>query len=246
MLSTIGFHAGSTVRRSIMPVTREEIATELGASDHQKALNRVRRALADLNAAERQLRAAEHKRGFLRATIVVTLMLVAGYTYRFELKDIGDRTMAQLVPGRASARGHVVEVARARSGDFYINAKVNGARVPMVFDTGASSVMLTRDAAIAAGLPDEMIKYTVNIDTANGRAHAAAAVIDRITVGGIVERSVPALIAQPGTLRTSLLGLSFLSRLQSYEVRGDRVVMRGALGSVAARSNSRAKTDTGG
>jgi aspartyl protease family protein len=42
---------------------------------------------------------------------------------------------------------------------------------------------------------------------------------------------VPALIAQPGTLRTSLLGMSFLSRLQSWEVRGDRVVMRGSGGS---------------
>jgi aspartyl protease family protein len=162
--------------------------------------------------------------------VVVALVLVAGYTYRFELRDIGDRMMAEVVPGRATARGRVVEVARASTGDFQINTEVNGARVPMVFDTGASSVMLTRDAAVAAGLPVEMIKYTVNIETANGRAHAAAAVIDRIAVGGIVERSVPALIAQPGTLKTSLLGLSFLSRLQSYEVRGDRVLMRGAQG----------------
>ena len=160
--------------------------------------------------------------------VVIALVLVAGYTYRFELRDAGDRVMAELVPGRAAARGRTVEVARAGGGEFQITTEVNGARVPMVLDTGASSVMLTRDAAIAAGLPVEMIKYTVNIETANGRAHAAAAIIDRIAVGGIVERAVPALIAQPGTLRTSLLGLSFLSRLQSYEVRGDKVVMRGA------------------
>jgi aspartyl protease family protein len=160
--------------------------------------------------------------------VVIALVLVAGYTYRFELRDAGDRIMAELVPGRAAARGRTVEVARAGSGEFQIATEVNGARVPMVLDTGASSVMLTRDAAIAAGLPVEMIKYTVNIETANGRAHAAAATIDRIAIGGIVERSVPALIAQPGTLKTSLLGMSFLSRLQGWEVRGDKVVMRGA------------------
>ncbi len=159
--------------------------------------------------------------------VIVALVLVAGYAYRFELKDAGDRIMAELVPGRAIARGHTVEVARASSGDFQIATEVNGARVPMVLDTGASSVMLTRDAAIAAGLPVEMIKYTVNIETANGRTQAAAATLDRITIGGIVERSVPALIAQPGQLKTSLLGMSFLSRLQSWEVHGDRVVMRG-------------------
>jgi aspartyl protease family protein len=160
--------------------------------------------------------------------VVVALLLVAGYTYRFELRDVGDRVMAELVPGRAATRGRTVELARAGSGEFQIATQVNGVRVPMVLDTGASSVMLTSDAAIAAGLPVEMIKYTVNIDTANGRARAAAATIDRIAIGGIVERAVPALIAQPGTLKTSLLGMSFLSRLQGWEVRGDKVVMRGA------------------
>jgi aspartyl protease family protein len=160
--------------------------------------------------------------------VVVALALVAGYTYRFELNDVGDRIMAELVPGHAAARGRTVELARAGTGEFQIATQVNGARVPMVLDTGASAVMLTSDAAIAAGLPVEMIKYTVNIETANGRAHAAAATIDRIAIGGIVERAVPALIAQPGTLKTSLLGMSFLSRLQGWEVRGDKVVMRGA------------------
>ena len=51
--------------------------------------------------------------------------------------------------------------------------------------------------------------------------------LDRVAVGGIVERSVPALIAQPGQLRTSLLGMSFLNRLASWEVRGEKLVMRG-------------------
>lgn len=157
----------------------------------------------------------------------IIVALAVGYTYRFELKYASNRVLAELVPGHAAARGRIVELARAGTGDFHIATQVNGARVPMVLDTGASTVMLTRDAAIAAGLPVEMIKYNVNIETANGRTHAAAAVIDRIAVGGIVEHSVPALIAQPGTLKMSLLGMSFLSRLQGWEVRGDRVVMRG-------------------
>jgi aspartyl protease family protein len=160
--------------------------------------------------------------------VIVALVLAVGYTYRFELRDAGNRVLAELVPGHAAARGRTVELARTGAGDFQVATQVNGARVPMVLDTGASSVMLTRDAAVAAGLPVEMIKYNVNIETANGRTYAAAAVIDRIAVGGIVERAVPALIAQPGTLKTSLLGMSFLSRLQGWEVRGDKVVMRGS------------------
>ena len=162
--------------------------------------------------------------------IGVIAVLALGYTYRFELGDVGNRVVAELVPGHATARGRTVELARTAAGDFHIATHVNGAKVPMVLDTGASTVMLTREAAVAAGLPVEMIKYNVNIDTANGRTSAAAAIIDRIAVGGITEHNVPALIAQPGTLKTSLLGMSFLSRLQSWEVRGNKVVMRGAAG----------------
>jgi len=97
----------------------------------------------------------------------------------------------------------------------------------MVLDTGASSVVLTQEAAKAAGLPIEVLNYTVNIDTANGRSRAAAVTIDRLAVGGLTERSVPALVAQPGQLKNNLLGMSFLNRLQGWEVRGDRLRLRG-------------------
>ncbi len=157
----------------------------------------------------------------------LALVLVVGYSYRFELHDVADRVMAELVPGHVIARGRTVEVARAVSGDFDVAAQINGARVAMVLDTGASSVVLTRDDAKAAGLPLEVLAYTVPIDTANGRARAAPVRLDRIAVGGLVERSVEALVAQPGQLKMSLLGMSFLNRLQSWEVRGDRLVLRG-------------------
>jgi aspartyl protease family protein len=159
--------------------------------------------------------------------VIVGLVLVAAYTFRFELRDGGDRILAELLPGHAATRGQTISVARGRGGDFQIGTEVNGVRVPMVLDTGATSVVLTHDAAVAAGLPVEMIHYTVNVDTANGRAQAAPVTLDRIAVGSIVEHAVPALIAPPGQLKTSLLGMSFLSRLEGWEVRGDKVTMRG-------------------
>jgi aspartyl protease family protein len=42
-----------------------------------------------------------------------------------------------------------------------------------------------------------------------------------------MERSVPALVVQPGPLKNNLLGMTFLNRLESWEVRGDRLSMRG-------------------
>jgi aspartyl protease family protein len=159
--------------------------------------------------------------------LVIVTLLTLGYTFRFELRDVGDRVLAELIPGRAASRGKSVEIARGSGGGFAVATHVNGARVAMVLDTGASSVVLTQEAAKAAGLPLEVLSYSVSVETANGRTRAAPVTLDRVSVGGITERAVAALVAQPGQLRTSLLGMSFLNRLESWEVRGDKLSMRG-------------------
>ncbi len=158
---------------------------------------------------------------------VVGLLLVVGYTYRFELRDASDRVIAELMPGHVASHGRNVEVVRTKSGDFALAAHINGARVPMVLDTGASSVVLTQEAAKAAGLPIEVLDYSINLDTANGRTRAASITLDRLAVGSLTERSVPALVVQRGHLKNNLLGMSFLNRLESWEVRGDKLRMRG-------------------
>lgn len=158
---------------------------------------------------------------------VIGLLLVVGYSYRFELRDVADRVIAELMPGHVAGHGRNVEVVRGRSGDFAVSAHINGARVAMVLDTGASSVVLTQEAAKAAGLPIEVLNYTVNVDTANGRTRAAPVTLDRLAVGGLIERAVPALVVQQGQLKNNLLGMTFLNRLDSWEVRGDKLRMRG-------------------
>lgn len=159
---------------------------------------------------------------------VIALLLVIGYSYRFELRDVSDRVLAELMPGHVAGRGRNVEVVRSAGGDFALTVHVNGARVPMVLDTGASSVVLTQEAAKAAHLPLEVLQYTVTVDTANGHTRAAPVTLDKVAVGGLVERAVPALVVKNGQLKNNLLGMSFMNRLASWEVRGDRLWMRGA------------------
>jgi len=158
----------------------------------------------------------------------IAAIAFAGYNYRDEVHSTGTRWLASLMPGVPFARAgtsRAVEIARARQGDFNIRGEINGSRIAMLVDTGASSVVLTAEAAKAAGLPVELLKYDVAIETANGRGKAASVVLDKISIGSIHERRVPALVTAPGDLRTSLLGMSFLSRLESFEVRGERLVM---------------------
>jgi len=214
----------------LMLVVRHDDGTIAGLASHDFASLVIKTALLIFIGS---LLVASFRHRFAQAVeaalfwVVVAFFLAAGYSYRAELGEIGDRILSELVPGRASQHGNSVEIARGRGGDFRITMSINGASVPMVLDTGASAVVLTHDAAKAAGLPIEFLNYNVNVDTANGRTRAASVVLDRLELRSIVEREVPALIAQPGQLRTSLLGMSFLNRLHSWEVRSDRLVMRG-------------------
>jgi len=120
-----------------------------------------------------------------------------------------------------------VQIARGQGGEFALRAKVNGVAAPMVIDTGATSVVLTYETAKAVGLPLELLEYDVDVETAGGHTRAARLTIDRLAIGKLVERSVPALVVPHGQMKTNLLGMSFLDRLESFEVRADRLVLHG-------------------
>ena len=120
-----------------------------------------------------------------------------------------------------------VEIASSDSGEFSLKAKINGVSAPMVIDTGATSVVLTYETAKAAGLPLELLDYSVDVETAGGRVRAARLTLDRLSVGKLVERSVPALVVPRGQMKSNLLGMSFLNRLESWEVSADKLKLRG-------------------
>ena len=120
-----------------------------------------------------------------------------------------------------------VQIDRGLGGEFALRAQINGVNAPMVIDTGATSVVLTWETAKAAGLPLELLDYNVEVETAGGHTRAARLTLDRLAVGKLVERSVPALVVPRGQMKTNLLGMSFLDRLESWEVRADRLMLRG-------------------
>src|ERR1700689_5873669 len=64
--------------------------------------------------------------------VVVGLVLVIGYSYRFELNNVADRVAAELIPGHVISHGRSVEGARTNGGDFSIAAQNNGQKDPMV------------------------------------------------------------------------------------------------------------------
>ena len=136
-------------------------------------------------------------------------------------------TVSNMLHRRAAPPVRAVQISRGQGGEFALQAKINGVAAPMVIDTGATSVVLTYETAKAAGLPLELLEYDVDVETAGGHTKAARLTLDRLAVGKLVERSVPALVVPHGQMKTNLLGMSFLDRLESWEVRPDRLMLRG-------------------
>jgi aspartyl protease family protein len=122
---------------------------------------------------------------------------------------------------------YAVQIPRGSNGGFSVQARINGIATAMVVDTGATSVVLTYETAKAVGIPLELLEYNVDVQTAGGQTKAARLWLDRMAVGKLVERSVPALVVQRGQMKTNLLGMSFLDRLESFEVRADYLMLRG-------------------
>jgi len=136
-------------------------------------------------------------------------------------------SVSDLLRNGTATKAPTIAIPRGRGGAFSLRAKINGVNAPMIIDTGASSVVLTYETARAAGLPLEVLVYDIDIETASGRSKAARLTLDRLAVGNLVQRSVPALVVPHGTMKTNLLGMSFLDRLKRWEVSSDRLMLYG-------------------
>ncbi len=153
--------------------------------------------------------------------------LLAGvYAYRYDAGDFIDRMTAELMPSEpVVGKGGEAIVGQRLGGEFAVTAHINGARATLIFDTGASMVVLTAGDARRAGINVAGLAYDLPVTTANGRAMTAEVRLDEIAVGPIVMRKLPALVARPGALAESLLGMSFLERLKSYSVERGKLIL---------------------
>jgi aspartyl protease family protein len=154
------------------------------------------------------------------------LILVVGYSYREELEPVARRVGGNLFPAEPHVVSSGTVVLQAGTGrHFRAFVEMNGQRVQVLVDTGASDVALTRDDARRIGIDPDALSYTIPYRTANGTSFGAPVRIASIKIGDIVVDDVPGHVAA-GDLGQSLLGMSFLRRLSSFEVRGGEMILR--------------------
>jgi aspartyl protease family protein len=150
---------------------------------------------------------------------------LVGYTFREDLMDVAARVMGEFSPTTAivDSTNGTATFRRGLDGHFTVASTVNGTDMPLLFDTGASAVVLSYRDARRAGIPVEELRFTLPVMTANGTGRAAIVQLSSIEIGGISRRNVRAFVAEDGALHGSLLGMTFLETLSRYSVTGDKL-----------------------
>ena len=116
-----------------------------------------------------------------------------------------------------------VDLPIGPGGHFRANVEIDGRTIPMLVDTGASYVALSAEDADRLGVTPRPSDFTITMYTANGRAKAAPVRLHAVHVDTLSVYDVDAVVAQPGAMNGSLLGMSFLRRLTRFEAQADRL-----------------------
>ena len=120
--------------------------------------------------------------------------------------------------------GGETRVPLARDGHFWLRAQVNGEPVAFMVDTGATLTAVSSQVAERIGLEPRVGGVPVRLSTANGTISAEIATIDEMRFGNIAARGLDTVIA-PGLGETSVIGMNLLSRLQSWRVENNTLIL---------------------
>ncbi len=119
----------------------------------------------------------------------------------------------------------VAALKKESDGHFWALANVDGRFIKVMVDTGASTVALTYADAEKLGLDPANLAYDWVIRTAGGEVKGASVLLKSVKIGGVEVRNVEAMVLRDG-LQQSLLGMTFLGELYSYEFKGQQLILR--------------------
>jgi aspartyl protease family protein len=140
----------------------------------------------------------------------------------------GRSAMAMVQPATAAqpAGGNTAFLYADARGHFFADVTVRGIPIRTMVDTGASVVSFSAEDAAKIGLREEAGQRKAQFRTANGIVIASMVKVPELRLQGITVHDVEAAIMPRGAMQGTLLGMSFMRKLQSYESRGTSMVLR--------------------
>ena len=121
--------------------------------------------------------------------------------------------------------GRKVRLTADRRGHFTADFKLNGRKVNAMIDTGATLVAINLSTARRIGIMIGPEDFQHKVSTANGETRGATVMIDSLQIGRIVVEDVQALVLEDKALNETLIGMTFLNRLATYQVQNGAMVM---------------------
>lgn len=112
-----------------------------------------------------------------------------------------------------------------QNGHVVAYADIDGRSMEVLVDTGASAIMLRESDARRAGYRLQNSDFSMRVNTANGETYAAPITLREVELGSIRVRNVPALVGRDHQLGVNLLGMTFLSRLESFRFEGRELIL---------------------
>ncbi len=160
------------------------------------------------------------------AWAVIVAALALGYAYREDLAGVPRHLQLAFATGNPVTTGdHELMIPQDDRGAFVVIGKVNGQRVRFMIDTGATDTVLSPDDARRLGVDVDGLHYGSVAETANGLGYGAPFTVNRLEVGPIGFDDFKTTINK-APMSTSLLGMSFLGRLTSFELRGRNLILK--------------------
>jgi aspartyl protease family protein len=156
--------------------------------------------------------------------LLIFAAVLVGYSYRVELNAVVQRVAGDLLGERGQTVGGTLRVPMAPDGHFWVRARINGHEQRFLIDSGATTTALSADAADAAELEIERGGFPVLINTANGTVEAQRTRIRRLSMGPIIAKDMAAVVS-PAFGDMNVLGMNFLSSLQSWRVEGRTLIL---------------------
>ncbi|HEX4636161.1 MAG TPA: TIGR02281 family clan AA aspartic protease [Rhizomicrobium sp.] len=158
--------------------------------------------------------------------VAVGGVLIIGFSFQNELKDLGLQLRSALVPGYPVQTGpHELTLSEGEDGHFHVYGTINGTRIAFLVDTGASDIVLDPADARRLGIDLDTLTFDRPFGSANGIGYGAKTVVAGLVVGPIVFSDVEVSINK-ARMGSSLLGMAFLKRLKSYSVSGGKLILR--------------------
>ena len=141
--------------------------------------------------------------------------------FRGEFANLGQRLRAEAT-GSEIVAGETVRIPMSDDGHFWVTARVNGQEVRFMVDSGASVTTVSKNVAQAAGIPITFRRVMVN--TANGQAWVTKSHAETLHVGPIERSDFPVDVNETDGI--NLLGMNFLSSLETWRVEGRFLVLQ--------------------